>query len=83
MPIWVTRSRRRITLFGQVRPAERGQIVRVQFRRRHHHYRTLAHVRLRNRRGYFVRHFRRRHGYWRLLWKKPGGVKYRSRTVRT
>ncbi len=82
MPLWVRHSKHGITVFGQVRPAKHGEVVRIQFRRRHHHYRTIKRVRLRNRRGYFVRHFRRRHGYWRLLWKRPGGYTYRSRTAK-
>ena len=80
MPLWV-RSRRRITLFGQVRPAARGDIVRIEFRRRHGHYRTIARVRLAGSRGYFVRHLRRRHGHWRLTWKSPAGRTFHSRTA--
>ncbi len=84
MPLWVSRSGRRLTVFGQVRPGARGQLVRIQFRHRHGHYHTLARVTMRNSRGYFVRHFRLRRGCWRLLWTNPvNGVRYRSRTAST
>jgi hypothetical protein len=82
MPIWVERSRRRLTVFGQVRPGSRGQTVRIQYRRRHGHYHTLAHVALQSSRGYFVRHLRARAGYWRLAWTPPGSSReLHSRTA--
>lgn len=84
MPIWVDRARRGVTVFGQVRPGLRGETVRIQFRRRHGHYRTLARVLLRNNRGYLVRHFRARAGYWRLVWAPPGSSdELHSRTARS
>jgi hypothetical protein len=84
MPIWVDPSSRRVTVFGQVRPGSRGQAVRIQFRRRGGHYHTRARVVLRSSRGYFVRHFRARDGYWRLTWTPPGSSgPLRSRTARS
>jgi hypothetical protein len=48
MPLWVSRSRRRRTVFGQARPGARGELVRIQFPYHNGHYRTLACVTLRN-----------------------------------
>jgi hypothetical protein len=81
-PLWVTGSHHRVVVFGQVRRGARGQVVRIEFRRRGHHYTTLARVRLHNPRGYFVRHFMPRHGYWRLAWTSARGHTVHSRTAR-
>ena len=81
MPVWVERSRGGITFFGQVRPGERGQRVRIEFRRPGRSYATLKTLTLTNSRGYVNMRFRERSGYWRLAWESPLGTVY-SRTAK-
>ncbi len=84
LPLWVQGGRRRITLFGEVRPAAPGQSVAIEFRSRHGRYRTMVRVSIHSGRGYFVRHFRTRRGYWRLAWTEPGTTtEFHSRSARS
>jgi hypothetical protein len=72
LPVWVSRRGRRLTVYGQVRPAEprAAGAVAIQFAtRRGRPFRTVKTVNVRSLRGHFRTTIARRGGVFRLAWQ--------------
>jgi hypothetical protein len=82
LPLVAERRRRKVHLWGLVRPAKGRTTVKIQYRNRHSRkWRTLKHKRT-NRRGYWTTNTRKRRGRsYRVVWgkyKSPRTRAYRS-----
>jgi hypothetical protein len=80
LPLVVTRSGRRLTVFGQARPMRSGR-TRIAIQNDppgRRSWRTVARKST-SRRGYLVTRLRARRGAWRLQWTEPGGAVSYSR----
>jgi hypothetical protein len=76
MPIFVVRRKKRVTVFGQIRPVKRGTArarVEIQNRPPGKPWKTLRTVTT-NPRGYVLVGFKPRRGSWRLRWVEPDGT---------
>ena len=85
-PIHVSRrGRRRLRVFGALRPAPNGAVLsaQVEFKpRRGGGWRTIRTVKTSNPRNYLVAFVRSPGpGFWRLAWADPGGGSSHSRAV--
>ena len=78
LPIWVTARHGRISIWGQVRPAD-GARQTVHIQNGNHKFRTVKTVHT-NSHGYFRTRLSRRGGHrWRFTWTSPDGTTYKSR----
>jgi hypothetical protein len=76
IPIFVVRSKKSTTVFGQIRPVRRGTArakVEIQNRPRHKPWKTVRTLTT-NKRGYILTRFARRGGSWRIKWVEPDGT---------
>jgi hypothetical protein len=81
IPIFVVRKRRRVTVFGQIRPVRVGTPrarIQIQNRRPGHGWATVTSRRT-NRRGYVLVGLKARKGSWRIRWVEPDGTVSYSR----
>jgi hypothetical protein len=74
IPIFVVKNKKRITVFGQVRPARgTAPTIEIQSKRPGKDWQTVA-TRKTNSRGYVLARFRARKGSWRIRWVEPNGT---------
>ncbi|HWT24303.1 MAG TPA: hypothetical protein VN213_12435, partial [Solirubrobacteraceae bacterium] len=71
LPIWVTRRGSRLTIYGQVRPADgvAGPVAIQRQARRGRPFRTIRTVNVRSLRGHFTTRVPARPGVYRLNWQ--------------
>ena len=82
MPIWVVKRRKYMRVWGQVRPAQRGDTVEIQYQARPRRaWKRLKTVRITNPARYIDVKTRKRARKWRLVWRSPEGKKLRSRQM--
>jgi hypothetical protein len=80
MPIWVLKRRKYYRVWGQVRPAQRGQTVDIEYQARPRRaWKRMKTVRITNPARYIDVKVRKRARKWRLVWRAPGGERFTSR----
>jgi hypothetical protein len=80
LPIWVTKTRSGVSVWGQVRPAD-GTPQTVQIQNGNKKFKTVKTART-SRNGYFTARIGRKAGKkWKLLWKAADGTTFASRVA--